>query len=146
MDLELSLNGTVGTVRLWPDLAPKTVAALVANLPLETKFKQCRWSGDACFTDFHAGGPLSEIDKLELPVVSIYPGAVTVRLGEPGAEEPELLIGYGTAEHRWPTGPKPVVPVGEITEGREALFAIMRSIAEEGPADITLRVADGGAA
>jgi hypothetical protein len=146
MDLELTLNGAKGTVRLWQDVAPKTVAAMVANLPLEAKFNQCRWSGDACFTDFHAGGPLSDIDQLELPVVSIYPGTVTVRLGEPGAEAPELLIGYGIAEHRWPTGPKPVVPVGEITEGREELFAVMRSIAANGPADITLRAIEGGAA
>lgn len=144
MELELTVNGVSGTVRLWPAHAPDTVDALIKSLPLETKLKQCRWSGDACFTEFDHG-PICEIDKLELPVVTIYPGTVVIRLAEAASPHAELLMGYASAEHRWPNGPKPVTPVGEINAGREALFDQMRAIAVNGPVPVTLRVTEGGA-
>lgn len=144
MELELTVNGVSGTVRLWPADAPRTVAALVASLPLEAKLKQCRWSGDACFTVF-ANGPVCELGEIEAPAVTIYPGTLVVRHAEPAAPHAELLVGYGSAEHRWPDGPKPVTPVGEITAGRDELFGQMRAVAATGPVTLTLRASGGQA-
>jgi len=143
VELDLSVNGVSGTVRLWPAIAPNTVDALIKSLPLETQLRQCRWSGDACFTSFD-NGPISEIENLEHPVVTIYPGTIAVRLAEDISPHAELLVGYGSAEHRWPDGPKPVTPVGEISEGIEALLDQMRDIAANGPVPMTLRVAAEG--
>jgi hypothetical protein len=141
MELELTVNGIAGTVRLWPHTAPDTVAALVASLPLESELKQCRWSGDASFTDLPSG-PITGVERLEAPAVTIYPGTLVVRLAEPASPHAELLIGYGSAEHRWPDGPKPVTPVGEICSQRAELFREMRAIAMTGPAPVTLHVAE----
>lgn len=144
MELELTVNGVSGTVRLWPAGAPRTVAALVASLPFESRLEQCRWSGDACFTVF-AEGSVCELGGVEAPAVTIYPGTLVVRPAEPAAPHAELLIGYGAAEHRWPDGPKPVTPVGEITTGRDQLFGQLRAVAAAGPASLVLRVAEGQA-
>jgi len=142
MELQLTVNGVSGTVRLWPADAPRTVAALIASLPFESQLKQCRWSGDACFTVL-ANEPVSEIGEIEAPAVTIYPGTLVIRSAEPASPQAELLIGYGSAEHRWPDGPKPVTPVGEITAGRGPLFAQLRAVAGAGLASMTLRVAEG---
>jgi hypothetical protein len=46
--IDLIVSGVTARVHLWPDFAPKSVAALLASLPLELPLRHCRWSGPAC--------------------------------------------------------------------------------------------------
>jgi hypothetical protein len=137
MELELRVNSVAGAMRLWSTVAPDTVAALLASLPIEGELKQCLWSGEACFSHLEAA-PIGTIDQIEAPAVTIYPGTIVVRPVQPPWPRAALLIGYGAAEHRWQDGPKPVTPVGEISSGRAALFEQMRAVATTGPVPLTL--------
>lgn len=138
MELELTVNGVAGTVHLWQAHVPNTVEAFVRSLPLDATLKQCRWSGDACFTPLDSG-PITDVDVLELPAVTIYPGTLVVRLAEDESPHAELLMGYGSAEHRWPDGPKPVTPIGEISASRKPILDQLRAVAATGPIPLTLR-------
>lgn len=136
MNISIDVGGSRGVVELWND-APGSVQALLASLPISTEFRHCRWSGDACFADV-ADGPLCELDGSEVSVVSIYPGTLVVRVPEKAAPAAELLLAYGDAEHRWPTGPKLVALLGEIAEGRAAIFDELRKTAVSGPVALRL--------
>jgi hypothetical protein len=136
MNISIAVGGSRGVVELWDD-APRSVHALLESLPITAELRHCRWSGDACFADVEEG-PLAELDGSEVSVISIYPGTVVVRVAEEAAPSAELLVGYGDAEHRWPTGPKLVALLGEITDGRKEIFDELRKTAVAGP--VTMRL------
>jgi hypothetical protein len=136
MNISITVGGSRGVVELWDD-APRSVQALLDGLPIATELRQCRWSGDACFADVE-DGPLAELDGAEVSVVSIYPGTLVLRVAEEVAPAAELLLGYGDAEHRWPTGPKLVALLGEITEGRKEILDELRNTAVSGPVALRL--------
>lgn len=130
MEIAIEVGTATGVIRLW-DLAPRAVAALQAELPITSRIQHCRWSGDACFADL--GGTLDDLDTSEATVVSIYPGTLALRAAEDPAPTAEILLAYGAAEHRWPTGPKPVTPLGEMISGTDAVFEVLRGTATGGP-------------
>ena len=126
---------------LWPDFAPKSVAALVRSLPLEHPL--CKWSGPACFAEL-AGEAISTIECLETPVISIYAGVLGLRPPHPGLPSGELLLAYGDAEFRMPDGRRFVTPLGEIEPGSDAVLAALARTATEGRATLRLTVAEAG--
>ena len=75
--INLVVSGVAARAVLWPDFAPKSVAALVRSLPLELPLQHCKWSGLACFAEL-TGGAISTIEGLETPVISIYAGVLGV--------------------------------------------------------------------
>ncbi len=136
--IELRVSGVSARAVLWEGLAPKTVAALIAAMPLEARLQQCKWSGRACFADIPIGGA-TKLDGLESPVTSIYPGVLAIRPPQAGATNAELLIAYGDAEFRWPDGRRYVTPFAELEPGCEALLDALARTAAEG--ETTLRLA-----
>jgi hypothetical protein len=76
--IDLIVSGVTARVHLWRHFAPKSVAALLASLPLELPLQHCRWSGPACFVQL-SGGPLAAVDGLENPVTLLYAGVLALR-------------------------------------------------------------------
>ncbi|HYM51055.1 MAG TPA: DUF3830 family protein [Candidatus Limnocylindrales bacterium] len=135
--LELEVDGVTARFALRDDLAPQTVRALVASLPVETTLRHCRWSGDACFAEI-ARGPILEISALESGVTSIYPGTLVLRPANAIAPTAEILIAYGDAEYRWPTSRMYVTPVGEVQGDPSALFKVLAKTSSAGQTTVRL--------
>ena len=51
----------------------------------------------------------------------------------------ELLISYGQAEYRWPTGRRYVTPVAELEGDGSALFEALRRTHTEGEKRVVVR-------
>jgi hypothetical protein len=138
--VDLVVSGVAARALLWPDFAPKTVAALTRSLPLELPLQHCRWSGPACFAEL-ASGAIAAIDALETPVISMYPGVLALCPPHPGLPHGELLIAYGNAEFRMPDGRRFVTPLGELQGASQAFLAALARTAAEGRT--TLRITAG---
>lgn len=139
--IELRIGEAFARAVLWDDLAPNTVAALLAALPLEVPLQHCKWSGNACFAHV-SGGAMAALSGLESPVVSLYPGVLAVRPPAAGAPAAELLIAHGDAEYRWPDGRRQVTPVGELEPGARALLDALAATAVKGRTTIRLRAVE----
>jgi len=129
--IRLAIDDVAVEIRLWPNLAPKTVAALLGSLPVDTTMRHCKWSGDACFAELDSG-PIMSITKLESAVTSIYPGTLVIRPKNTVVPTAELLLSYGDAEYRWPTDRMSVTPVGDAQGDTTSLFAVMAKMATAG--------------
>src|SRR5215469_4595470 len=66
--INLVVSGVAARAVLWPDFAPKSVAALVRSLPLELPLQHCKWSGSACFAEL-TGGAIFTIEDVETSVI-----------------------------------------------------------------------------
>jgi uncharacterized protein DUF3830 len=141
--INLVVSGVTARALLWPDFAPKSVTALVRSLPLELPLQHCKWSGPACFAEL-AGGAITEIDGIETPVTSIYPGVLALRSPTPTLPHGELLIAYGDAEYRMPDGRRFVTPLGELERGSDAFLAALGRTAIEGRTTLRLTAAKAG--
>ncbi len=136
--IEVEVEGARATYVLRDDLAPKTAAALWDSLPLEGPIRHGKLSGEACF--FEApGGALGQLPEApELGVTSIYKGFMVV-FPNPARERAELLLSYGQAEYRWPTGRRYVTPVAEVDGDGSALFDVLRRMFDEGRKTVSVR-------
>jgi hypothetical protein len=143
--LVLRVGDAEAEVRLWPHLAPRTVEALVAALPVETDLQHCKWSGSACFADL-SGPSLLALEGLESPVTSIYPRTLAVRPPTGPAPTAELLIAYGGAEYRWPDGRAYVTPVGELVGEAGACLSALAATAADGRVRVRIAVKGGSGA
>jgi hypothetical protein len=141
--IDLIVSGVTARVHLWPDFAPKSVAALLASLPLEMPLQHCRWSGPACFAQL-SGGPLAAVDGLENPVTSLYAGVLALRPPTPTLPHGELVITYANAEYRMPDGRRLVTPLGELEGESDAFVAALGRTATEGRTTIRLTAAKAG--
>lgn len=118
---------TVGQVQaefeLMQDVAPETAAAFWDSLPVDERLTHARWAGGACWfkTD---RTPIASMDRIEHPVASIYPGVMVVR-PDPPSGVAEVLLSYGTAESRGPTGRTYATPVAQLVGDETALFAVL---------------------
>ncbi|MGX7678643.1 DUF3830 family protein [Jatrophihabitans sp. DSM 45814] len=131
MDLQLTIGQASGPVRLWTEFSPNAIAVLTRGLPVAGDLTHCKWSGSACFITLPTD-PFAEVAEHEYPAITLYPGTLALRLTDPFAPNPELLISYGQSEHRWPEGPKAVTPIGEIVGNVDELFAALSSCATTG--------------
>lgn len=134
--INVAVGGAEARFELLPEYSPRSVEALWRSLPITTQLRHGRLSGEACFLDVDTG-PLLELPaEPELPVTSIYKGyLVLIVLPELG--HAELLVSYGTAEYRWPTGRRYVSPVGRALDG-DALFDVLRRMFSEGAKTIEI--------
>lgn len=136
--IEVEVEGAKAEFELRDDLAPQTVAALWESLPIETSIRHGKLSGSACFIDVEHGPIASIAADPELPVTSIYKGWI-VAFPAPSMGFTELLISYGVAEYRWPTGRKLVTPVAELQGDGSALFDVLQRTHSEGEKSVLVR-------
>ena len=136
--IEVEVEGAKAEFELRDDLAPQTVAALWESLPIETSIRHGKLSGSACFIDVEHGPIASIAADPELPVTSIYKGWI-VAFPAPSMGFTELLISYGVAEYRWPTGRKLVTPVAELQGDGAALFDVLQRTHSEGEKSVAIR-------
>jgi hypothetical protein len=136
--IEVEVEGAKAEFELRDDLAPQTVAALWESLPIETSIRHGKLSGSACFIDVEHGPIASIAADPELPVTSIYKGWI-VAFPAPSMGFTELLISYGVAEYRWPTGRKLVTPVAELQGDGSALFDVLQRTHSEGEKSVVVR-------
>jgi hypothetical protein len=126
------LRITVGdfrfAARLEEQQAPKTVAALRALLPLESKLVQARWSGEAAWI------PLGwELDLAVGPEnATSYPAPGELLLYPGGLSEVEILFPYGATCFASKMGQLAGNHVATIVEGGEQLPELGRVILWEG--------------
>jgi hypothetical protein len=134
--IRLGVDGVAATAELLEALSPRTTEAFWQTLPIETTLTHAKWSGQACF--FHPGdGPLREIDSLENPVCSIYPGYLVAR-----PRGSELLIAYGPAEYRWHLGTDYVTRVARVVDHGPELRRVLARMHDEGDKRITISRVD----
>ena len=115
--IDLIVSGATALGHLWPEFAPKPVAA---PLPLEQPLQHCRWSGPACFAQL-SDSTLAAADGLENPLTSLYAGSRALWRLTPTVPHGELLIAYANAEYRMPDGRRFVAALGEL-EGEPDAF------------------------
>lgn len=140
--IEVEADGARARFVLLEDLAPKSAQALWESLPIDTSLTHGKLSGDACYFGVHSG-PLMELpEQPELGVTSIYKGHM-VLFPSPSRGVAELLISYGQAEYRWPTGRRYVTPVAELEGDGSDLFAVLKRTHVEGQKRIAVRRVDG---
>jgi hypothetical protein len=136
--IEVEVEGAKAEFELRDDLAPQTVAALWESLPIETSIRHGKLSGSACFIDVEHGPIASIAADPELPVTSIYKVWI-VAFPAPSMGFTELLISYGVAEYRWPTGRKLVTPVAELQGDGAALFDALGRTHSDGEKSVVVR-------
>ena len=136
--IEVEVDGARAIYLLRDDLAPKTAAALWDSLPIEGPIRHGKLSGDACFFEAPGGALAALPDTPELGVTSIYKGFMVV-FPNPAKGRAELLLSYGLAEYRWPTGRRYVTPVAELEGDGTALFDALRRMFDEGRKTVAVR-------
>ncbi|MHB8440302.1 MAG: DUF3830 family protein [Acidimicrobiales bacterium] len=139
--ITVRVGSSQATFRLLDELAPRSTQALWEALPVDATLTHGKLSGDACFLDVE-GGPLAALPASpELPETSIYRGYMAL-FPHPEAGEGELLISYGLAEYRWPTGRRYVCPVGQITAAAPDFLDILRGTHAHGSVPVSIRRQD----
>lgn len=140
--MDVEVEGARARFVLLDDLTPKSTAALWDALPIETTLAHAKLSGDACFFSVH-GGPLVQLpEQPELPVASIYQGYM-VLAPSPARGVAELLVSYGLAESRSPTGRRYVTPVAELEGDGSGLFAALKRTHTHGETRVAVRRVEG---
>jgi hypothetical protein len=137
-DITVEVGGSTATFELLEDLAPRSTEALWGALPIDATLTHGKLSGDACFLDVH-GGPLAALPAApELPETSIYRGYMAL-FPHPEADEAELLISYGLAEYRWPTGRRYICPVARVKSADPAFLETLLATQAHGSTSVHLR-------
>ena len=136
--IDVQVDDRIARYVLRDDLAPKTAAALWETLPIEASIRHGKLSGDACYFDVGRAPLATLAEQPELPVTSIYKGWI-VAFPFPAHGMTELLVSYGVAEYRWPTGRKYVTPIAELEGNGDALFDVLRRTQIEGEKRIVVR-------
>ena len=124
-----ALRRTVGR-----ELAPKTVAAFKASLPLDDRIIHCRWSGESNWIpwgdrDFGIG-PENATSYPHPGELALYPG---------GQSETELLFPYGYCSFASKAGHLWANHFATLVEGAEQLPELGRLTLWEGAQQITFR-------
>ena len=122
----------------WVDEAPKTRAAFAAMLPFRNKIIHVRWSGESAWI------PLGDLDigldsKPENATSHPAPGQVLWYPG--GYSETEILFPYGGTLFASIMGQLAGNHFLTITEGREQLRELGRTVLWEGAQDIVFEAA-----
>jgi hypothetical protein len=140
--MDVEVDGARARFVLLDDLAPKSTAALWDTLPIETILTHGKLSGDACFFMVQNGPLLALPEQPEFGVASIYQGYM-VLAPAPARGVAELLVSYGLAESRSPTGRRYVTPVAELEGDGSGLFAALKRTHTRGEARVAVRRVEG---
>ena len=135
-----TLTITIGDLHCtarWVEAAPRSIAAIRALLPLESRLIHVRWSGEGTwipFGDRHLDLPPETATSHPAPGdLIVYPG---------GISECEILLAYGAVDFSSKVGQLWGNHVATIVEGREHLAEIGRRCLWEGAQPI--RIAEIG--
>ena len=125
--LEITAAGMRFVARWEDELAPQTVAAFKAILPLEDKIIHCRWSGESNWI------PLGELDLGIGPEnATTYPSPGELLLYPGGVSETELLFPYGHCAFASKAGRLAGNHFATVVEGLELLPELGRRCLWEG--------------
>jgi hypothetical protein len=131
---EIVAAGMRFVARWEEELAPKTVAAFKASLPLDDRIIHCRWSGESNWIpwgdrDFGIG-PENATSYPHPGELALYPG---------GQSETELLMPYGYCNFASKAGQLWANHFATIIEGEEQLPALGKLTLWEGAQQISFR-------
>lgn len=135
----VSVDGTEARAELLTELSPRAAQALWDSLPIKTSLVPGKWSGRASFFE-PPREHFADIEDLEYPVCSIYPGYFVMR-----PRGTEVLVAYGPSEYRWGIGTDYVTPIARIVDGYEAFIATLARMHDEGEKPLSLRREDPAA-
>ena len=120
--------------RFEEELAPKTVAAFKASLPLDDRIIHCRWSGESNWIpwgDRDLGiGPENATSYPHPGELALYPG---------GVSETEILLAYGYVNFASKAGQLAGNHFATIVEGNEHLRELGKKFLWEGAQQIVFR-------
>jgi len=132
--LEITAAGMRFVARWEDELAPQTVAAFKAILPLEDRVIHCRWSGESTWIpwgDRDLGiGPENATSYPQPGELALYPG---------GQSETELLFPYGYCSFASKAGHLWANHFATLVEGQEQLKELGRLTLWEGAQPISFR-------
>ena len=132
--LEIVAAGMRFVARWEEDLAPNTVAAFKASLPLDDRIIHCRWSGESNWIpwgDRELGiGPEN---------ATCYPAPGELLLFPGGISETELLFPYGHCSFGSKAGALAGNHFATVVEGGEDLAQLGRITLWEGAQSISFR-------
>jgi hypothetical protein len=92
------------------DLAPKSLAQLAGQFPVEVQLATATWSGNVLHGPL-PGSLTFDAEALEHPAASLYPG--TMAIARAGDGNWELLLSYGRTELRGPEGMAYATPIAQ---------------------------------
>ena len=122
----------------WVDGAPRTVDAMRALLPLDTRLIHVRWSGEGTwvpFGDRHLDLPPENATSHPAPGdLIVYPG---------GLSECEILLAYGSVDFSSKVGQLAGNHFATVVDGREHLPEIGRRCLWEGAQPLRIEEVDG---
>ena len=132
--LEIVAAGMRFVARWEEELAPQTVAAFRASLPLDDRIIHCRWSGESNWIpwgdrDFGIG-PENATSYPHPGELALYPG---------GQSETELLLPYGYCSFASKAGHLWANHFATVVEGQEQLKELGRLTLWEGAQQISFR-------
>ena len=132
--LEITAAGMRFVARWEDELAPQTVAAFKAILPLDDRIIHCRWSGESNWIpwgDRELGiGPENATSYPHPGELALYPG---------GQSETELLFPYGYCSFASKAGHLWANHFATLVEGQEQLKELGRLTLWEGAQPISFR-------
>jgi hypothetical protein len=135
--IRIKVDDVVAEGELFEDKAPKTTAALWAQLPISDRTIQTRWSGDAWRTEGNyellpEGSPVENVaDRLGAGDIIYYPGyrSKLIKVG----------IAYGNAKWLAPfMVPIDVAHIGKIDTNLDAFVKRCERIIFEGPLTVEI--------
>jgi hypothetical protein len=110
--VKVQVGAATFNVAFWEDVAPRTVALLHAELPVEGTVFRDHWCGDVLTA--RLGGEVGRVTWLEEGAASIYPGVLALCPRGREAGSSILLIGGGASECRDRLGRCHATPFGEL--------------------------------
>ncbi len=132
--LAITVGGFEFKARLEDEVAPATVAAFRAMLPLESKIIHVRWSGEGGWI------PMGDLDVGIGPEnATRYPSPGELILYPGGVSETELLLAYGYVAFASKAGGLAGNHFATILEGNENLRELGRRMLWDGAQDIAFR-------
>ena len=130
--LDITVGDFSFRARLEEEAAPRTVAALRALLPLESKLVQARWSGEAAWVPMGFDVDLG----LGPENANSYPAAGELLLYPGGLSEVEILFPYGATCFASKMGQLAGNHFATVLDGQEQLGELGRRVLWEGARDI----------
>ena len=135
-DLRITAGPFAFMARLEEERAPKTCAAFTKLLPYEQKVIHVRWSGESTWIplgEFEFGVGFENHTSFPAPgQVLLYPG---------GFSETEVLVPYGGTRFASIVGQLAGNHFLTVTEGREQLRELGRTVLWDGAQDVVFEAA-----
>jgi hypothetical protein len=143
MKIEIQVGGAVGRATLLKEAAPRTVEALIRQLPIVDRTIQTRWSGDAWRTEgnyelLNSTAAIENVaDRLKAGDLIYYPGYASGLL--------KIGMAYGSAKWLAPfMVPIDVSLIGHVDENLDALVAVCSRIIFDGPLPVRITAVSAG--